>query len=426
MTATEDRVDPQAVPRARRWRDGWWVVGLLVMVLAVVVLGAGAWIAANDDDGETVPAGSATTVTTGATTTVPETTTTTGPVTGDTTALWPFPGSTTRFTTPEEAARSFATEFLRFENPTLGAFEAGDTRSGEVPVRPSPRGPATTVLVRQVGPGDDWSVLAAVTDTIEVTTPAALTEIGSPVAVAGRALAFEGHVQVEVRADGDLGPIGRGFVIGGGDVMRPFEGTIPFETPGAPHGALVFFTQSGENGQVWAATAFRVAFRSTDIDAASCGGYRSPRPQAQPGQMEVKVYFSCDAANGEPRPAYRLVPQSAAVLRAALDALLAGPTEGERAASLNSFFSAATADMLRSVTIAGGHAVVDFDDLRLVIPNASSSAGSERLLRELDTTVFQFTSVESVEYRIEGSCGNFNEWLQYGGCEPRRRGISMD
>jgi hypothetical protein len=55
--------------------------------------------------------------------------------------------------------------------------------------------------------------------------------------------------------------------------------------------------------------------------------------------------------------------------------------------------------MLRSVTMDDDHhAVVDFDArLPDVIPNASSSAGSTQLLSQLDATVFQFRSVESVE-----------------------------
>jgi hypothetical protein len=63
---------------------------------------------------------------------------------------------------------------------------------------------------------------------------------------------------------------------------------------------------------------------------------------------------------------------------------------------------------------------VNFRDLRPVIPNASTSAGSQILLRELDATVFQFPSVRSVEYRINGSCAAFFEWLQLA-CAVRSR-----
>lgn len=426
MTATEEVeasvVEQDRPPRARRAL--WVVAGVAVIVVLAALL-----VVTTRDDDSVDTGGSAASSTTSdpgsSSTTEPTTTTTPPPSPSATSALWPAPGSSVRFTTPEAAARSFATEFLRFDDPQLEAFQAGDSRSGEVPLRPRANGPVTTVLVRQVGAGADWSVLGAVTDNIDITAPAAMTEITSPVRVAGRALAFEGNVQVEVRVDGG-GPIGAGFVTGGGDVMRPFEGSIGFETPGEPLGALVFFTESAENGQVWEAVAFRVAFRSTDIDAASCDGFRSTQPRPDDGEMVVKAYFSCDAENGALRPAYRAVPESPGVLRASLDALLAGPNATERAASFGSWFSPATSGVLRSVKISEGHAVVDFDDLRPVIPNASSSAGSARLLDQLDATVFQFRSVESVEYRLEGSCEDFNEWLQLGGCEPRRRGTSTD
>lgn len=397
-----------------------------MVAIAGLVVGLVLWVPADDSD-ETSPPASGPAPTTASPSTQPSPTTA-PPAVGDATVMWPFPGSTAHFASPDDAARSFATEYLGFEDPILDEFQQGDSRSGEVPIRPSERGPVTTILVRQVGPGDDWSVLGAVTANIDVTTPTAGEEIASPVRVAGRALAFEGNVQVEVRQDGSLGPIGAGFVTGGGDAMRDFTGLIPFETPSAPYGALVLFTQSAENGQVWEAAAFRVALRSTDADAASCGGYRPSRPILEPGQMEVKAYFNCDAA-GEgvaPRPVYRRVSESSGVLRAALEVLLAGPTAEERDGSLSSWFSGATAGMLRSVTLTDGHAVVDFEDLAAVIPNASTSAGSALLLSQLDATVFQFRTVESVEYRLDGSCEAFNEWLQYGGCAPRTRPVSED
>jgi hypothetical protein len=248
------------------------------------------------------------------------------------------------------------------------------------------------------------------------------------VEVRGNALAFEGNVEVEVRADGQVGALGTGFVTGGGDQMRPFSGSISFETPGAPFGALVLFTRSAENGQVWEATAFRVALRSTDVDAAGCGSYQPPRPQPRSDEMEVKVYFNCDAADGDvaPRPVYRVVPKASGVLEASLRALVRGPDGAERAASFSSWFSDATAGLLRSVVVRDGHAVVDFGDLDKAIPNASTSAGSALLLSQLDATVFQFPTVESAEYRLNGSCERFDEWLQFGGCEPRTRPAAED
>jgi hypothetical protein len=64
--------------------------------------------------------------------------------------------------------------------------------------------------------------------------------------------------------------------------------------------------------------------------------------------------------------------------------------------------------------------VVDLGDLRSVIPNASTSTGSTLLLEQLNATVFQFSTAERVDYRLEGSCDAFFEWLQRG-CEVIER-----
>jgi spore germination protein GerM len=110
----------------------------------------------------------------------------------------------------------------------------------------------------------------------------------------------------------------------------------------------------------------------------------------------------------------REAPAEGPALEAALRQLLRGPTASERSAGMHSWFSDTTAGALRSVDVdVEGGAVVDFADLRELIPNASTSAGSAMLLRELNATVFAVPAVQSVEYRIEGSCDQFWEWLQY-------------
>jgi hypothetical protein len=101
-----------------------------------------------------------------------------------------------------------------------------------------------------------------------------------------------------------------------------------------------------------------------------------------------------------------------AELRTALERLLRG-TAAPRADT--TWFSTATEGALRNVTLdTNGHATVDFEDLRTLIPNASSSAGSQMLLDELNATVFGVAAVRSVDYLIEGRCERFWEWLQRG------------
>ena len=99
-------------------------------------------------------------------------------------------------------------------------------------------------------------------------------------------------------------------------------------------------------------------------------------------------------------------------LRVALDRLVAG------ASGRSTWFSAQTAGAVREVGFdsTSRGATVDFIDLRALIPNASSSAGSQALLRELNEAVFSVGGIDWVQYGMDGDCELFGEWLQYGEC----------
>ena len=179
------------------------------------------------------------------------------------TAVWPTSDSTTRYDDPVEVATAFATDYIGFVDPVVGAFQQGDSRSGEVEVKPASDGPVTTILVRQLGTGDSWWVLGAATAGIQLSEPAALATISSPVQLAGTSTAFEATVQSEVRQDGDDAALGEGFVMGGSmGEMGPFDAMLAFTQPTAAYGAVMLSTLSMENGQVWEATVIRVQFAS--------------------------------------------------------------------------------------------------------------------------------------------------------------------
>jgi Immunoglobulin-like domain of bacterial spore germination len=240
------------------------IVALAVAVAVIIALIAAlVWPDDSSDETATEP-GTTEVPTTEAPTTAPSTapsTTTPAAEPGDTaTAVFPDPDTSRRFDDPVAAARWFAVDFVGFVDPVVGEFLQGDARSGEVEIRPQADGPATTVFVRQLGSDGTWWVLGSTTHDIVLDAPAAGDEITSPVALTGSALAFEGHVDVEVRQDGALEPIGTGFVTGGGDVARPFSGEVEFATPTAERGALVLHTTSAEDGRVWQAVVTRIAF----------------------------------------------------------------------------------------------------------------------------------------------------------------------
>lgn len=122
---------------------------------------------------------------------------------------------------------------------------------------------------------------------------------------------------------------------------------------------------------------------------------------------------SSPAPSGPTTPSTQAQSPGVDSLRAALEKLVAGAPGGERTGGTHSWFSEETRDVLRGVELEAGRAVVDFDPgLPGMIPGANSSAGSDMLLSALDSTVFQFPGVDSVEYRLGGSCPAFWEWLQ--------------
>jgi hypothetical protein len=128
----------------------------------------------------------------------------------------------------------------------------------------------------------------------------------------------------------------------------------------------------------------------------------------------VQLYFSTGDGSdcGEVAAFERQIGADLDPLLVALQLLVAGPSEAEIAAGGGSFFSDATEDAIRSALLIEDLLVVDFRDVRAELANASTSCGSEALLAQLNTTVFQFPEVAEVRYEIDGSCDLFSNWLQ--------------
>jgi hypothetical protein len=243
-------------------------LGAAAAIAAVVV---GSLILARDD-GTPVATDGSTTTSQATTTTVAESTSTTAPFQTVDPALPMYPDPTTsqRFDDPVSVTRSFVVDFLGMIDPVVGAFQAGDARSGEVPVQPTfngvvqPAYPVTTVLVRQLE-DDTWFVLGAATDDIRLDAPMPGTRIACPVRLQGEALAFEGLVLVSVLANGVDEPIGTGTVQGGGGPAAPFDGTVECNLDllddGVHYGSIILSTTGGEDDRVWQFTAVRVALK---------------------------------------------------------------------------------------------------------------------------------------------------------------------
>jgi hypothetical protein len=414
-----DRITSASVAadrRARLRRRG--VLGLAAVAMVAIIAGAVALAENQSQDVRVQPPVGSTEATDDSTTTstseAPTSTTSNVPppqVVDTSTAVF-----TARLDDPVQTARTFMEKYVGMTDVVAGEFRQGDSRSGEVDVTPGGNDTlTTTVLVRQLD-GDEWWVIGAESENIRLDSPAALDAVSSPVTVRGAARAFEGNVLVEVREDGQLTGqnLGQAPVTGsGGPDLGPFEGSIPFNAPTAPRGALVLTTASARDGSIQEATVVRVQFGTATTNEACA--------VPVPAGRTVKVFFLCEEQSlGS---AERAIGDRPDVLRAALEALLAGPNQAESDAGLFSHFSEATAAGLNDVTIrSDGTAVVDLSgDLPEAMPNSSSSAASQAILRQLDATVFQFATVQRIEYRLDGSCEAFTEWLQRDACQPVTR-----
>lgn len=262
----------KAVPRNRTRLLGVAAAAALVLVAAVAVM-------MQQDDNSTpvitepdttstteTPTTSSPTSTTGRpTATTAATATATGPHEG---VLWSH-----SFPTAREAATTFARDFLNMPSPSVGEFQQGDSRSGEVVIRAkSNRGPTTTLVLRQIG--QQWYVLAANAANLELDTPRTDARIASPVHLSGRSIAFEGQVQVAVlRYDttlqctvptdacgSDPGVYANTFFTGHGSEKAPFETDVTFTKPQTQYGYVVLWTNSAEDGSVSEATVRLIRF----------------------------------------------------------------------------------------------------------------------------------------------------------------------
>lgn len=102
-----------------------------------------------------------------------------------------------------------------------------------------------------------------------------------------------------------------------------------------------------------------------------------------PATSELEVFFTNELMGDPCTEVFgvsRTVPPSDSLV-AAMEALLTGPTDAERAEGYGGWFSQDTEGMLRSARLDGDIVRINLDDLRQVIPDASSSCGSSALLR---------------------------------------------
>ena len=118
-------------------------------------------------------------------------------------------------------------------------------------------------------------------------------------------------------------------------------------------------------------------------------------------------------------PVIRTIPKTAAVAKAALDQLFAGPTGQESALGFYSDFSEKSKSFLISVNVKNQTAYVNLRNLTTDAPNLgnfTTSCGGSNFFGQVENTLKQFPSIKKAFFAIEGDPGAFYDWMQIGEC----------
>jgi len=128
-------------------------------------------------------------------------------------------------------------------------------------------------------------------------------------------------------------------------------------------------------------------------------------PETVPADTRGRAIFLVQADGGEPglRRVVRDLPASLTPLRDSLDALLSGPSEGERALGMDSFIHPDV--RLLAVWISGDTAIVDISDDFMINPRGNE--GFEFQIRQIVWTATEFPGVQSVQFLVEGNAVDF-------------------
>lgn len=226
---------------------------------------------------------------------------------------------------------------------------------------------------------------------IRVTHPVAGAEIASPVLIAGEARGtwyFEASFPVKL-VDENGQELVRGVATAQGDWMTedfvPFTATLTFDPQGAKAGKLILEKDNpSDMRELDAFIGIPVKFSSAET--ATVKVFFSHQDDAT--EMDCSVMHARE----------RVIAKTPAVVKAALEQLLAGPTLDEKQ---EGFFTSINAGVkLNSLKIEEGTIFADFD-ARL----AESVGGSCRVIAirsQLEETLRQFPSVKKVVISIDG------------------------
>lgn len=231
-------------------------------------------------------------------------------------------------------------------------------------------------------------------DGLEIISPIANSEVSSPLKITGVVsgngwVGFEGQVGTVKLLDYKGNVLAQTFLPATTEWTKlptSFETTLNFDVPNNGPATLVFKNENA-SGEPSRDKTFILPIKISRVDVES---------------MKIKVYFGKNEITSSNCnlvfPVEREVPQTPAVLKTALQELLKGPTEQEKA---QGYFSSIPAGAkLNRVMIENRTAIADFTK---ELDPRGGSCRVEEIFAEIQNTAKQFPSVDEIIISIGGS-----------------------
>lgn len=230
-------------------------------------------------------------------------------------------------------------------------------------------------------------------DEAKIISPRLNEAISSPVVISGEAKGgwyFEVSFPVKI-VDQDGTVLGSAPAVAIGSWMTtstvPFEAAINFAKPRSANGTIVL-TKDNPSGlpENEGFVIVPIKFAATSSDS-----------------QVVKVFFGSKFAEAGSEcdviyPAYRIILKTPTPARAALEALLSGPTDEEK--NLGYLTSINSGVKIQSLAIANGTAKVDFDEA--LEGGVAGSCRVTTIKNQIENTLRQFSTVQNVVVSING------------------------
>ncbi|MDP2629709.1 MAG: Gmad2 immunoglobulin-like domain-containing protein, partial [Candidatus Harrisonbacteria bacterium] len=224
---------------------------------------------------------------------------------------------------------------------------------------------------------------------IKVYSPQPGDTVTSPVVILGEARVFENAFSYRVK-DIDGNVLADAFSTANSPDIGQFghfSVSLPYDAPTPPVGRVEVFTHSAQDGSEIELVSIPVFFSAEEAQIIEV--YFS-NTQADPDVMNCALVFA----------AMRAIEPTQAPARAALEAMLAGPTAIETDLGYTSNIQNGSQVSINSLVIEDGVAKVDFSSE--LEENAGGSCRVSAIVAQIRETLLQFDTVSEVEISIEG------------------------